>query len=117
MLNITDMKVAVTTASGNLGSTVIKTLKKEIGEQNVVGIARTPAKAEYLQVEIRKGDYNSLEDFVKALQGVDAVLIVSNTGDPKDRVAQHRNIIEGAKENGLKNSIYKYSRRRVAFFL
>ena len=100
------MKIAVTTASGGLGSAIIKTLKDKIGAENVIGIARTPSKAEYLNVEIRKGDYNSKEEFIKALKGVDAVLIVSGKDDPANRIGQHRNIIEAAKINGIKKIVY-----------
>ena len=44
------MKVAVTAANGKLGSTISKQLIAEIGSENVIGIARTPQKAEFLGV-------------------------------------------------------------------
>lgn len=96
------MKIAVTAASGNLGSAIINRLKKEIENEDIIGIARTPEKAESLGVEIRKGDYNSKEDFILALKGIDAVLLVSGMDHPDTRIQQHRNIIEAAKENGVK---------------
>jgi NAD(P)H dehydrogenase (quinone) len=100
------MKIAVTTASGNLGSTIINHLKQEIGAENVIGIARTPEKAKHLGVEIRKGDYNSKEEFLSALQGVDAVVLVSGMDHPDKRIQQHRNVIEAAKENGVQKIVY-----------
>ena len=100
------MKIAVTTASGNLGSTIITQLKQEVGTENVVGIARTPAKAEHLGIEIRKGDYNNKTDFDLALKGVDAVLIVSGMDHPEKRIQQHRNVIEAAKKNGVSKIVY-----------
>lgn len=100
------MKIAVTTASGNLGSSIVKHLKKEIGSENVIGIARTPEKAKSLGVEIRKGDYNSKEDFLSALKGVDKVVLVSGMDHPDKRIQQHRNVIEAAKENGVKKIVY-----------
>ncbi|MEP0987895.1 hypothetical protein [Ekhidna sp.] len=39
------MKIAVTSASGQLGSSIIKQLIVENGSENVIGIARTPEKA------------------------------------------------------------------------
>ena len=48
------MKIAVTSASGQLGSSIVKELIKEIGTENVVAIARTPQKAKHLGVEVRK---------------------------------------------------------------
>jgi NAD(P)H dehydrogenase (quinone) len=53
------MKIAVTSASGKLGSTIINYLINEIGAENIIGMARTPGKAKHLGVEIRKGDYNN----------------------------------------------------------
>lgn len=100
------MKIAVTTASGSLGSAVVERLKHEIGKENIVGIARTPEKAKHLGVEIRKGDYNHKAHFVKALKGVDALLLVSGMDHPDKRIQQHRNVIEAAKENGLAKIVY-----------
>ena len=100
------MKIAVTTASGNLGSTIVEHLKQEIGKENVIGIARTPEKAAFLDVEIRRGDYNNKATFVEALKGVNAVLLVSGMDDPEKRIQQHRNVIEAAKENGVKKIVY-----------
>jgi NAD(P)H dehydrogenase (quinone) len=100
------MKIAVSTASGNLGSTIINHLKQEIGAENVIGIARTHEKAKHLGVEIRKGDYNSKDDFTTALHGIDAVVLVSGMDHPDKRIQQHRNVIEAAKENGVKKIVY-----------
>ncbi|MDF9797245.1 uncharacterized protein YbjT (DUF2867 family) [Catalinimonas alkaloidigena] len=44
------MKIAVTSASGQLGSAIVKQLIKEIGKENVIVIARTPSHAESLGV-------------------------------------------------------------------
>ncbi len=100
------MKVAVTSASGKLGSAIVQYLIQEIGKENVIGIARTTERAEHLGVEIRKGDYNSLEDFDLALQGVDKVLLVSGMDEPQKRIQQHRNVIEAAKANGVRKIVY-----------
>ncbi len=100
------MKIAVTTASGSLGSTIIEHLKQEIGSENVIGIARTPKKAKSLNIEIRKGDYNSKEEFLEALKGIDAVVLVSGMDQPDKRIQQHRNVIEAAKENGVQKIVY-----------
>ncbi|MBU2976123.1 SDR family oxidoreductase [Zobellia sp. B3R18] len=100
------MKIAVTSASGQLGSSIVKHLIDAIGKDNVIGIARTPEKAESLGVEIRKGDYNNREDFDVALKGVNAVLLVSGMDDPKKRIQQHRNVIDAAKANGVRKIVY-----------
>ncbi|MFK7925788.1 MAG: SDR family oxidoreductase [Bacteroidia bacterium] len=100
------MKIAVTAASGQLGSTIVRALKKDLPADKIVAIARTPQKAEDLEVIVRQGDYNDKDSFVKALAGVDAVLIISANGNPLDRIQMHRNIIEAAKETGVKKIVY-----------
>ena len=100
------MKIAVTTASGLLGSSIIKHLIPESGAENVIGIARSPEKIRHLNIEVKKGDYNSKADFEDALIGVDAVLLVSGNDPPDKRILQHRNVIEAAKINGIKKIVY-----------
>jgi NAD(P)H dehydrogenase (quinone) len=100
------MKVAVTAASGQLGTAIIKQLIQEIGKENVIGIARSPERAKHLGVEVRKGDYNSKEDFIAALHDIDVVLIVSGMDHPDKRIGQHRNIISAAKESGVDKIVY-----------
>lgn len=100
------MKIAVTSASGQLGSAIVKQLIKEIDKKNVIGIARTPEKAKHLGIEIRKGDYNNRQDFDKALHGIDVVLLVSGMDEPQKRIQQHRNVLEAAKQNGVQKIVY-----------
>lgn len=100
------MKIAVTSASGKLGASIVRHLIKEIGSKNVIGIARTPKNAEHLGIEIRKGDYNDRAAFDLALQGIDAVLLVSGMDEPQKRIQQHRNVIDAAVANGVKKFVY-----------
>ena len=105
-VNQNNMKIAVTSASGQLGSAIVKQLIKEIDKKNVIGIARTPEKAKHLGIEIRKGDYNNRQDFDKALQGIDVVLLVSGMDEPQKRIQQHRNVLGAAKQNGVQKIVY-----------
>lgn len=100
------MKVAVTTANGKLGAEIIKQLRVEIGNKNVIGIARTPKKVAQLGIEIKKGDYNNKADFIMALEDIDVVLLVSGMDTPSKRIEQHRNVINAAKEAGVKKVVY-----------
>lgn len=100
------MKIAVTSASGKLGAAIVQHLIQEIGKENVIGIARTPERAEHLGVEIRKGDYNSRVDFDVAFQGIDKVLLISGMDEPQKRIQQHRNVIEAAKASGVQKIVY-----------
>ncbi len=100
------MKVAITAVSGQLGAAIANKAIEEFGKENVVGTARTPEKAKSLGIKIFKADYNSKEDFVKAFQGIDAVVLISGMGNPNDRIGQHQNVINAAKESGVKKIVY-----------
>ena len=100
------MKIAVTAANGQLGSAIVNHLINEIGAENVVGIVRSPEKARHLGIELRKASYDDAEAYIEALKGVDKVLLISGMGDPKDRIPQHRNVINAARANGLSKIVY-----------
>lgn len=100
------MKIAVTAANGQLGSAIVHELKTAIGAENVIGLVRTPEKAQHLGVEVRKGDYTSPDDLIESLKGVDAVILLSGNDQPQKRIPQHRNVIEAAKLNGVKKIVY-----------
>ncbi|MEQ9407064.1 MAG: SDR family oxidoreductase [Fuerstiella sp.] len=99
-------KFAVTAASGQLGSEIVKATVKLAGRTNVVGLARTPSRAEALPVEIRPGDYTSCSELTKSLQGIDSVLLVSGMDAPDRRIQQHRNVIDAARAAGVSRIVY-----------
>lgn len=101
-----NLKIAVTSASGGLGSAIIRRIIQESGKENIIGIARTPEKASHHGIEIRKGDYDKREDFVQALSGVDTLLLVSGMDDPRKRIQQHRNVIDAAIDAGVSKIVY-----------
>ncbi|WP_026971028.1 SDR family oxidoreductase [Aliagarivorans marinus] len=100
------MKVAVTTASGQLGSAIIKATAELISADNVIGLARTPSKAKHLGVEVRPGDYNKPDELEQSLQSVDVLLMVSGMDAPDKRIEQHRNVINAAKRAGVRKIVY-----------
>ena len=102
----TTMKIAVTSASGQLGTAIVKSLIDAIGQENVIAIARTPEHAEHLRVEVRAGDYTQREQFDTALRGVDAFLLVSGNDDPEKRKQQHANVIDAAQAAGVRKVVY-----------
>jgi NAD(P)H dehydrogenase (quinone) len=99
------MTIAVTAASGKLGSEIIRTLSR-FRTHRVVGLARTPAKAEHLGVEVRPGDYNSRSHLEDSLRSVETVLFVSGMDEPAKRVEQHRNVIGAARDAGVGKIVY-----------
>lgn len=100
------MKIAVTAASGKLGSEIVKALISLRSKEEVIALARTPEKAAHLGVEVRPGDYNDRDTLITSLQGVDTVLLVSGMDAPDKRIGQHKNVIEAAKASGVKKIVY-----------
>ncbi|MGR5252949.1 SDR family oxidoreductase [Vibrio astriarenae] len=100
------MKIAVTAASGQLGSAIVKAAVNLLSKDNVIALARTPDKAQHLGVEVRLGDYNEPETMAESLKGVHSLLLVSGMDAPEKRIGQHRNVIEAAKQAGVKKIVY-----------
>lgn len=99
------MTIAVTGASGKLDSEIIRAISRSRAEP-VVGLARTPAKAQHLGIEIRKGDYNSPNDLAASLASVSTLLLVSGMDEPQQRIEQHRNVIRAAQSAGVSKIVY-----------
>lgn len=99
------MQIAVTGATGQLGRLVVETLKGRIDAGQIVALARTPAKAVDLGVEVREADYDRPETLSSALAGVDGLLLISSS-EVGQRAPQHRNVIEAAKAAGVERTVY-----------
>ena len=99
-------RIAVTAVSGHLGSEIVRATIEIVGKDSVIGLARTPSKAELLGIVVRPGDYDSPHDLEKSLQGIDTLLIVSGMDAPEKRVVQHRNVIAAAKQAGVSKIVY-----------
>ncbi|HEY8327566.1 MAG TPA: SDR family oxidoreductase [Rhodanobacter sp.] len=99
------MKIAITGASGQLGHLVIERLRSKVPVGDIVALARTPAKAADLGVEVREADYTRPDTLAKALAGVDTLLMISGS-EVGQRVAQHRNLIEAARNAGVGRVVY-----------
>ncbi|MEP3331557.1 NAD(P)H-binding protein [Sedimentitalea sp.] len=99
------MTIAVTATPGALGAAVIRQLRV-MTETPVIGLARTPSKAQGLGVEIRPGDYNSPLQFETSLQGVDTLLLIPGRDAPDARIPQHRGVIQAAKAAGVRKIVY-----------
>lgn len=100
------MKIAITAASGQLGSAILKATAELVSKENVIALARTPERAAHLGVEVRPGDYEDPKTLEKSLQGVNTLLIVSGNASPDARIPQHRNAINAAKAAGVKKIVY-----------
>jgi len=99
------MKIAVTGATGQLGQFVVENLKTKTAKENIIALVRTPSKAKDLGVEVREFDYSQTASQVNSLKGIDTMLLISSN-EIGQRAVQHRNVINSAKEAGVKWIVY-----------
>ena len=95
--------IAVTGASGKLGSLVVDGLLKAVPPDRVVAIVRSPEKAGRFAsqgVQVRRGDYSEPETLAPAPGGAKRLLLVSGS-EVGRRVDQHGAVIEAAKAAGV----------------
>ena len=99
---------AVTGASGQLGRLVLDALMAEVEPSRIVALVRDPAKlSDYAKagVTVRRFDYNEEESLRPALAGVERLLLVSGNEHGK-REAQHRRVIDAARDAGVRFIAY-----------
>ncbi|MDB5190456.1 MAG: NmrA family transcriptional regulator [Segetibacter sp.] len=99
------MKIGITGATGHLGQLVVDKLKGKVSPGSVVALVRSVPKADNLGVDAREADYDKPETLYNALSGIDTLLLISSSEVGK-RAAQHQNVIEAAKQAGVKWIVY-----------
>ncbi len=99
------MTIAVTGATGQLGRLVIANLKERTAADGIVALARSPAKAGDLGVEVRPFDYAQKDSLAPALAGVETLLLISSS-EVGQRSAQHRDVIAAAHAAGVRRIVY-----------
>ncbi|HKM98130.1 MAG TPA: SDR family oxidoreductase [Buttiauxella sp.] len=100
--------IAITGASGQLGQLVIEDLLKTVAAEQLVAIVRNPTKVSQFSergVQVRAASYEDKTALVQALDGVEKLLLISSS-EVGQRAVQHRNVIEAAKEAGVKLIAY-----------
>ncbi|MBF9143634.1 SDR family oxidoreductase [Hymenobacter properus] len=111
--------ILVTGATGGLGHETIECLLKTTPATEIAALVRDVSKAADLVqrgVDVRQGDYFDYPTLVRAFQGIEKVLLVSAVAFT-DRVQQHRNVIDAAKEAGVKHLFYTSIQRSSDFVL
>lgn len=102
------MTIAVTAATGQLGTLVVDALLERTTADQIVAIARDAAKAEPLAakgVDVRIASYDDPTALKDALAGVDQVLLISGNEFGK-RAQQHRNVIDASIVNEVSRIVY-----------
>jgi len=104
-MNMINMKIGITGATGQLGRLVIEKLKSRVNPENIVALVRSPEKAVDLHVEVRAFDYSKSKELSNALIGIDYLLLISGS-EVGQRFIQHKNVIEAARKAGVKWIVY-----------
>ncbi|GAA0892832.1 NAD(P)H:quinone oxidoreductase [Fulvivirga kasyanovii] len=100
--------ILITGASGHLGGLVIENLLKAVPASQIAAMVRNAEKASDLKakgVDVRIGDYHNRASMEAAFKGVDKLLLISSN-DFNDRLQQHKNAIDAAKNAGVKHIFY-----------
>ncbi len=103
------MSLVVTGASGHLGRlTVQSLLDRGVPAERIVATARTPETLDDLAdrgVAVRQADYTDPQSLKEAFTGAERVLLVSSSAIGQ-RIDQHRNVIDAAREAGVDLIVY-----------
>ncbi|MET7744388.1 SDR family oxidoreductase [Streptomyces sp. NPDC005385] len=103
------MSIVVTGATGHLGRHVVEQLLEKVPAEQITAVVRDEAKAADLAargVRLAVADYSAPATFDGLLSAGDKVLLISGNEFDKDRVGQHRVVIDAAKAAGVALLVY-----------
>lgn len=106
--------ILVTGATGHLGTAVTNSLLEKAGAANLTILVRDADKAVDFKnkgVKIAIGDYGDHASLIAAFKGIDKIYLVSGN-DIANRAAQQDNVINAAKEAGVKHIVYSSFQRK-----
>ncbi len=103
------MKIAVTGASGHLGSRVVEHLRKKTNSSDIVALVHNKNHAGDLLkagLEVREIDFQNRASLEKAFVGIDTLIYVaSKTYSVFDRVGELENVLAAMDKNKVKNLV------------
>ncbi len=100
-------KILVTGASGDIGRKTLLHLLKKKPKNQLVALARDPAKAKDLSdlgIEVRQGNYDEPASLSRAFAGVEKVMLTSAHAFTDRKTAQG-NVIDAAVGAGFKHLV------------
>jgi len=101
------MKLGISGASGQLGTSAVKSLKRRAPAANIVGISRNPENVAALGVDARFGDFDQPDSLAAAYKGLDKLLIIpSSDMTPGKRLSQNTRAIETAAKVGVGHIVF-----------
>ncbi|TEY74365.1 hypothetical protein BOTCAL_0073g00030 [Botryotinia calthae] len=103
-------KVGVFPASGGIGGSTVKHLLPRLPAQDLVFIARNPAKLESAKsagADVRQADYDDDNSLQNVFQGIDTLFLISYASvGYEHRVERHQTAINHALRGGVKYIFY-----------
>ncbi|MFI1772734.1 SDR family oxidoreductase [Thalassobellus citreus] len=107
--------ITITGATGQLGGGVIDNLiQKGCNTSNITALVRSEEKGQTLKdkgVAIKIGNYNDYNALVEAFKGTEKLLFISSS-EMENRTQQHINVVNAAKEAGVKHIFYTSIQRQ-----
>lgn len=100
--------ILITGATGHFGGAAIDFLLKKSLSLKIAEIVRDEKKGESLirkGIELRIGDYFNYSSLVEAFKGIDKLGFISSS-NLENRIQQHTNVINAAKQSGVKHIYY-----------
>lgn len=102
------MKIAITGATGQLGTLVINILLNKIPASDLIALVRDTSKAQSFKeqgIEVRHFDYDQADTLSAALLGIDKLLFIS-ANEIGRRSDQHKAIINAAQHANVPHLVY-----------
>jgi NAD(P)H dehydrogenase (quinone) len=100
----------ITGASGKLGSKVVaQLLAHGVKPESIAVLVRSEQKGQDYKAKglnVRIGSYDDSESLKQAVKGIKKALLISSSEPEKDRVKQHENFIQAAKEESIEFIAY-----------
>ena len=101
--------ILVTGSTGHFGNATINfLLEKGVNANEILALVRNEQSGDDFKkrgIGVVVGDYDNYASLVNAFKGVEKLLFISGS-DVAKRLSQHENVVNAAKEAGVKHIVY-----------
>ena len=107
--------ILVTGSTGHFGNATINfLLEKGVSANEILALVRNEQSGDDFKkrgIGVVVGDYDNYASLVNAFKGVEKLLFISGS-DVAKRLSQHENVVNAAKEAGVKHIVYTSFQRK-----